>query len=518
MTPPDACIAVGYALRGWQHTAGRAVMGLVVTAIAGCAVGPDPDRPEVGVDLDSPYAHASTTQPATQPAEVEIAGWWRRFGDETTNDLVAQAVTGNPDLAAAAARVVEARALLTQAFASRLPTVNLEPSYSLREQALTLPGGFAGEGSESDENVRVRFQTTSYDINLAAAWQVDLWGQLKRAQQAARYDFLATTAEQRALLHTVVAETIRARVAVATLQSRLELAQDNLESLRETLEVTDSRYRAGVGDAVSLRLARENVASSEAQIPPVERDLALALHALAVLLGNRPGTLELTEQTLPPVPDLAAPPVGLPVALLDQRPDVLASDFRSRAAQARIGVAVADLLPNLRLTGGVGLSSTEAADLFDGDSVVWNVLVSAVQPLFDGGSRRAGVTAARARAEAATADYLGTILTAIQDVEDALVRERAARAEAEASERALTEATAAETLARDRYRQGIGGVLDLFEAERRRRSAEERLTLSRQQVWNARIDLHLALGGDWDLHESFSRADDVAGEVVNEQP
>lgn len=478
--------------------------GLLGLILWGCTVGPDPERPQTQVDLRDPYlAAAITRQPTTAPAD-EVGGWWRRFADPATNELVAEAVLGNPELTAAAARVVESRALLSQAYGARFPELNLESSISRRKQSITLPGSFGGPGGVGVEggggdSIRTSFLTSSYDLNLAAAWQLDLWGRLKRSQQAAGFEFLATAADRQALLHTIVSEAVRARVAIGTLQSRLALAEQNLDSLRQTLQVTESRYRAGVGDPVALRLARENAATAESQIPPLQAELAVRGHALAVLLGRRPGEVEEIENRLPPMPELAPPPLGLPAALLDQRPDVLASGLRARAARARIGVAIADLLPNVTLGAGVGLTSTEVQTLFDRDSQVWNLLVSAVQPLVDAGQRRAGVRAARAEAEAATAEYVGVILRAIREVEDAMVRERLSRVEAEANERALAEARAAETLARDRYAQGLTPLLDVFEAERRRRAAEERLMLARQGVWNARVDLHLALGGDWEI-------------------
>lgn len=480
------------------HTPRPIALALLAIAAgaAGCTVGPDPQRPQTQIDLQGPYL-AAATQPATRPAGT-VAGWWQRFEDPATDELVAEAVLGNPELAAAAARVVESRALLSQAYGARFPSLTLEPAVSRRKQAITLPGSFGGPDA-GGQSVRTSFLTSSYDLNLAATWQVDLWGRLKRAQQAAGFDFLATAADRQALLHMVVSEAVRARVAIGTLQARLALAEQNLESLRETLEVSESRYRAGVGDAVLLRLARENVATAESQVPPLEAELAVRENALAVLLGRRPGEIDAIAGNLPPIPELAPPPPGLPAALLDQRPDVLASGLRAQAAQAQIGVAIADLLPNITLGAGAGLTSTEIETLFDRDSQVWNVLVSAVQPLFDAGQRRAGVRAARARAEGATAEYVGVILEAIRDVEDAMVNERWSRVEAEANERALAEARAAETLARDQYAQGLTPLLDVFEAERRRRGAEERLMLARQGVWNARIDLHLALGGDWEI-------------------
>ena len=477
---------------------------LTLTLVAGCAVGPTPDRPDVNFDLDEPYAADLTTQPPLD----ELGGWWTRYGDETTADLVRRAVGGNLDLRVAAARVREGRALLRQAFGARLPVVSGGFTRDRRKQSLELPSqnlppDDAVDGPVvADEAVRTSILSTTYDLGVDVSWQIDLFGGLRRAEQAARFEFLAAQIDRTALLHTIVAETIRARVAVATLQQRLSLAQDNLESLRDTLRATEERYRRGVGDPLSLRLARENVASALAQIPPLESDLRTTGHALSVLVGERPGSAATLPETLAPLPTLPPPPVGLPASLLDRRPDLVASDLRSRAATARVGVAIADLFPQLTIGAGAGYQSSEIGDLFDPESQIYNLLLGVVQPIFEGGRRRAAVSAARAQAAQATSQYASDVLNAIREAEDALVREATGRAEAAASEEALEEAEASEDLARSRYRQGLASLLDVFEAERRRRAAEERLALSRQKVWDARTNLHLALGGDWELPRS----------------
>ena len=489
-----------------------ALLSAVALLPVACAVGPTPKRPGTGLALDQPYAAA--TRPTSRPAELgQTGGWWQRFGDDATTQLVERAVSGNVDLRASAARVTQGRALLRQAFASRLPTITGSASRDRRAQSIELPNFAALAGAPADGNVqpsqsvRTNFLTTTFDAGIDVSWQIDLFGGLRRAEQAARLDFLAAAAEQAALYHTVVAETIRARVAVATLQTRLDLARQNLESLQETLRVTENRYRSGVGDPLSLRLARENAASAVAQIPPLESDLAVSEHALSVLIGERPGAAGDLPRTLPPVPTLTPPPLSLPAALLDRRPDLQASELRSRAAQARIGVAVADLFPKLNLAASGGYTASDTGTWFDPESQVYDFLIGLTQPIFEGGRRRAAVAASRALAEAAAADYLGVVLNAVREVEDALVQEDAARRETDASERALVEGQASESLARDRYKQGLASLLDVFEAERRRRAAEERLALARQKVWNARIDLHLALGGDWQLRGTAESAD-----------
>ncbi|MEL7238454.1 MAG: efflux transporter outer membrane subunit, partial [Planctomycetota bacterium] len=337
---------------------------------------------------------------------------------------------------------------------------------------------------------------------LSASWQLDLFGRLRRAEQAERFELAATIADRRATQHTVVAEVIRGRVAVATLQRRLAFAEDNVRSLDDTLRTVSDRYEAGVGNAVDLRLARENVRTASAQVPPLRRQLVVQQNALAVLTGRRSAAVEGLPDTLAELPELAPPPLALPAALLDQRPDVVASEFRARAQQSRIGVAIADLYPQFSVNAGIGFTADELDDIFDPESEVWNVLVQAAQPIFEGGRRRAAVEQAKATAEANAAQYYGLVLNALREVNDALVNESTARQELGFRVEALSEARAAEELAGRQYRQGLASLLTVFEAERRRRLAEEALVLAREQVWLGRVNLHLALGGDWGLDDA----------------
>ena len=453
-------------------------------------------------DLSAPYAASDVA--TTQPAQAD---WWRRFGDAATADLVTRAMAGNFDLKAAAARVRQAEAARRQSRSARYPQLSAGFTASgrktpERDAADFFPAGAAGGATGGTGGTAVSFDTgedfvETYDLNLNASWQLDFFGRLRRLEEAAALDTVATRADRIALAHTLTAQVIRARVAVATLELRLRLARENVTSLRDTLEVVDSRYGAGIGDPVELRLARENVASAEAAVPPLEGELATQRFALAVLLGQRPGDLGELPETLDPLPPLDPPPVGIPASLLDRRPDLLANEFRVRAQQARIGASVAELFPDLSLTGSFGVTSDELGNLIDADSIVYSIIGSAVQPIFQGGRIRADIARNRAAAEEQAATYAGNVLTAMREVSDALVRESTRRSEAEASARALAEATSAEELARERFGQGIGNLLNVFEGERRRRAAEERLALARQGVWNARVDLHLALGGDW---------------------
>ncbi len=426
--------------------------------------------------------------------------WWKRFGDPAINQLVEDTVGDNFQIKAALARLRQSRFAANASRGDRFPSIGLNASASGQDRGDAgafvpgIGGGGGGTpllGSGGDDFIEL------YDLSIDVSWQVDLFGRLARLNQAADLDKVATGYDALALAHTLVAQTIRTRVALATLDDRLNLAEANLHSLQETLTTVDGRYEAGVGDPVQLRLARENVATAEAALPSLRAELASTQYALAVLTGRPPTQAMEILTDLPDLPPLALPPIGLPATLLDRRPDLLASEFRYRADQARVGASIAALFPNLTLNGSAGTSAGDAGDLFDSGTFVYSIIGSLAQPIFQGGSLRARVRQSEATVEAAAATYANDVLEAMREANEALVREQYAREEAAAVERALEEATAAETLARDRFGQGVGDLLSVFEAERRRRAAEERLALTRQAVWNARVNLHLALGGDW---------------------
>jgi NodT family efflux transporter outer membrane factor (OMF) lipoprotein len=257
------------------------------------------------------------------------------------------------------------------------------------------------------------------------------------------------------------------------------------------------RYRAGIADAVELHLARENFASAQASEAVIAGQLEQARLALDVLVGRRPGSGEDLPDTLPRLPSLEPVPLGLPAQLLDRRPDLRQAEMQLASATYGIGAAVANLYPDLSLTGSAGASGDTLNGLTITDGLVYNAVANLIGPLFTGGQRRADVDAARARAEQATAMYAGAVLNALREVEDALVIGEASKLNWEYSDTRASEARAADRLAKQRYQRGVATLLTVLETERRLRLAEQAIITATADVWNARIDLFLALGGDW---------------------
>lgn len=458
---------------------------VLVTLASGCTLGPDYQRPTTAADGVA-FIHAPVEASPHEEITRPVTAWWRGFADAWTSELVEAALVANTDLRIGAARVLEARAALRQSGARLLPEVHAGAGASRQKNSFVLP------------NIgRVSPISTTYSDSLSAAYQVDLFGGLRRGREAAWAELLAQQAARDTVIHTVIAEVVRGRVRLDTLTRSLDIAQATRDSWARTFATIDRRHRLGLASSLDLRLARENLSSAEAAVVDQERQLEQARLALDVLLGRRPGSGELAGASLDPLPDLRPVPVGLPIELLERRPDVREAELRLKANTARVGVALADLFPGLTLSGSAGNSSDELDDLLSSTALVYNAVANLAAPLFDGGRRRASVRAARARVEVATASYAGAVLRALREVEDALVREAALRRRLEFLDQRVEDARFADRMARGRYERGVENLLAVLDSERRWRAAEDALLRARADLWHARIDLHLALGGDW---------------------
>jgi multidrug efflux system outer membrane protein len=360
--------------------------------------------------------------------------------------------------------------------------------------------------------------TTTYTLDASVRWQVDLWGKLRRSRQAAEFSLLANEESRLALMHTLAAQAVKGRVNIAALDRRLELTEENVEARALTLDTVEKRYKAGLVDAGELYLARNNLSSLRAQLPQLQAQRTAARHALDVLRGMPPGSGERPPPKFAGLPELPPPPPGLPASLLDRRPDLRASELRAKAQTAQVGVEMADLFPSLTLTASGGYASDSLDRLVRQSNEFYTLIGSIAQSVFYRGVELNQIEAARARAEEAAAEYAGAVLQAMQEVEDALVRERAAREALVLAREAFQEAILAEEQTRRRYISGLTPLVRLLEAEQRRRRAEESVVQLEREIWNTRVNLHLALGGDWDLDaaEGLRPAHETSVEDVQE--
>ena len=463
-------------------------LSVIFVGASGCTVGPDYSRPETAAQTSESFVHSGDHNQDVNDVN-DMDRWWEQFGDPITVSLVREALEKNYDLKAAAARVLQAEAALAEAHGRRLPDVSYALGRDRSKVSFDL-GDFAGGG-------RLSFISETWSQNLNVAYILDVFGKLKRAERAAWADVLAAGASRQVLTNTMIASVIGARTNIATIQRQLALAKANTESLQKTLEIVERRYELGLVGPVDTRLAREQLAASKAGEPAIELSLIQARHALDVLLARPPGTSDDLPETLADLPDLAPVPIGIPASLLDRRPDVKAAEFALRSANELIGVSIAGLYPDLTLTGSYGASANRWRDIWESFSETYMLSMGLAQPIFKGGQIRAQIKGATARYVELAANYNSTVLTAMKEVEDALASEQSLQKQLKHVQQRLTEAKAAEELSRQRYQQGIEVILTVLQSERSRRAAEEQLTLLKGQIWATRVNLYLALGGDW---------------------
>lgn len=453
--------------------------------ICGCMVGPDYNRPKTLAETAQKYVYADGNSADVNDPNV-INRWWHSFADDVTVELVEQALAGNFDLQAAAARVLQSEALLAETTGGRLPQVDYNFSRTRSKTSFNF-----GAGRSSN-------LSTTFSQDISVSYIVDLFGKLKRSERAAWADLFASRANQQTLVNAVISSVVNARITIATLQRSLEITRANTESWARNLEIIERRYNKGLVGPLDVRLTRENLAASKSTEFITELSLIKAQNALDVLLSRRPGQALRLPQTLGQLPDLKPVPVGMPVMLLERRPDVKAAEMVLQAGSERIGVSIAQLYPDLTLSGAVGRSADRFGDIFKHETEIYSAVIRAAQPIFRGGQLRAEVERRRAVYAELAANYAKVVLTAMREVEDALVNERLLQGRLEAVGVRFTEAVAAEKLAMDRYLRGVEKLLIVLETQRRRRNAELELNNIKGQIWSGRVELLLALGGDWD--------------------
>ena len=456
---------------------------LICILIQGCMLGPDYTRPQT----PATSAESFVNSPADANELAEVTDWWRHFADPVTAEMVQTALKNNYDLKAAAARVQESVAILADVHGRRLPDVSYSGSKLRSQSSFNLPGG------------RVNFISQTYSQDLSISYITDIFGKLRRSDLAAAADLTATMDDRIAITHSIVAQVVRARVRIATQQSLLAIANANIKSRRDTLRIVERRYEQGLTAPLDVHLAKENLASAKALAPRLRQSAILTSHSLDVLLGRRPATSKQLNFELKDLPPNPAPPAVIPAWLLDRRPDVHAAEMRLQAATNRVGVSIAAMYPDLTFTASGGYSSDTSSMMFNDDVQVYSAIFALAAPIWKGGQLRAQVKAAKARAEQAAHNYAQTVLIAMREVEDALVKQNLLAERISELKVAVDEAYKAENLARTRYSRGVEKLILLLETERRRRNVENELALATGERFEAGIDLFLALGGDWDV-------------------
>lgn len=457
---------------------------LLAIIAAGCAaVGPRYVRPEVPVYPDWNNKLEGNTNGTGMDVQI-LAEWWTSLGDPRLSRLIERAAAGNLDLKKAQARVREARARRGIAEAGLFP--GLDGSGSARWSRTITDTGPDTTGS-------------GYAAGFDAAWEVDIFGGVRRSVEAAERDLQASEEDLRNVLVSLLAEVALNYLDVRIYQDLLTVAEDNLESQSETWQLTRWRYEAGLSDELAVQQARYNLENTRSQIPTLRTALEAAMNRVAVLLGEQPGRVhsELEQREPIPVPPLDVA-VGVPADLLRRRPDIRQAERELAAQTARVGVAMADLYPRLTLSGSIGLESLSS------NSVSSGILSLAGGPgiswaIFKGGAIRQNIEVQSALQEQALIQYEAAVLGAIEEVENALV----AYAEVQQRRQALSEATRAAQkaalLAEHKYEAGLTDFTNVLDAQRSLLSFQEQLAQSNGAVTGNLVRLYKALGGGWTL-------------------
>lgn len=510
----------------------------LLSLVSACTLGPDFNPPDISV----PAAWSESLEGGEQAGTPQIAQWWIAFSDPVLDSLVEQAIASNFDLRMAESRIREARASLQMTGARQWPQINTSGSYTRTQSVKTpatnaasgrvsttfSPNGLAGVGltavspigpslsfspdlsgngnstvtlAAGTEGIRQSpsRQTDLYQAGFDASWELDIFGGIRREREAARAELEASEESRRAIQVTLIAEIARNYFELRETQIHLDIAQRNIRLLQESLDLVQSRFDAGLTNELDVKTAEALLATTHSFVPTLESNMTRSIHRLGVLLGLEPAALksELSAAASLPV----APPevlVGLPSDLLRRRPDVRYAERSLAAATARIGVATADLFPKFSLTGSFIGADNALEGIQLNSNQTWSIGPSVRWPLFDAGRIRANINIQNARQEQSLIAYEKAVMTALEEVENALVSYAKEQNRLVALETAVEANRKALDIANELYTQGLVNFLHVLDAERSLFSSEDQRIQCKSSVLKNLVSLYKALGGGWD--------------------
>ncbi len=467
------------------RTGRAALMATALLALAGCMVGPNYQKPSIA----TPAKWTDVGKDVTGE-KPQLSAWWTRLGDPMLDALVNEAVAGNLDVASAKARVREARATYRQAGGTLLPSVTGNASATRA----------ANGGNVSDSGqIEISGPFNTVQAGFDASWEIDLFGANRRGIEAARAGSDAADEDLRATLVTLIGDVTSNYVAARGYQARVDLARRTAASQRETAALTRSKLEAGSASAVDVANATGQAASTEAEIPTLETAYAESVHRLSILTGQAPTALSASMRRTKSIPVPKLPlAAGIPADVIASRPDVRMAERQLAQYTAKLGQATANRYPSVSLTGSVSSSGVRVGDLAKHSSVSWSFGPTVTVPVFEGGQLRAAEDIAAAQRDQYFIAYHGAVLTAMEDVENAVValsQERLRRAKLATATDNYRQAA---TLSRALYQSGATSFLDVLDAERSLYSVEDSLLQSRVAIATDYIALNKALGGGWD--------------------
>ncbi len=453
------------------------VLGLIFL-MAGCNTPPKDRTGEL--EIKTPENWSALGDESLPPFS---SGWLKDIADPLLPDLIAQSLAHNYNLQAVAARLEISRANTVISGADRYPQIFAGVSGSRRQRTGT--SGFALTSNRSDTF------GIAFDLN----WEIDLWGRLRDSARASVADFQASESEYRSARLSLAGLTSKSWFDAVEAELQVRLAEDTLESFEDNLEIIEERFRRGITRALDVRLIRTNVAAARSNLQSRLRLRDVEVRTLEVIMGRYPAYQMALASDLPVI--VQPVPAGLPVELLERRPDLRAAERRLAAADSRLKVSKKNKLPAIRLTASGGTSTGDLTEILNTDFKVWSLFGNLTQPLFQGGRLEAGVNKSQASREQALAEYGQTALQAFSEVESALAAEVYLKEQESALRHGAEEALEAEDLAWDQYQKGLTDIVTVLESQRRAfDSKRQLLQISNQRLQN-RINLYLALGGDF---------------------
>lgn len=460
------------------------IISLAAILTWSCTLGPDYKRPEVSTP---PAFRGAETAPG--PQSLADLKWFELFQDPTLTDLVTNALRDNFDVRIAAERVLQAREIARIARADRFPTVDATADVVSTRFSQTGANRAIPRGVDSD--------VTYTQVGFSLAWELDVWGRLRRLNESARAQYLATEEARRGIVTTLVSDVTETYLALRGLDLELEIAKRTRDVATDSLRLTEARRDRGVGNNLDVRQAEQLLFTASGQIASLERDLTQTENALSLLLGRYPGEVQrgLTLEAFKAPP---AVPAGLPSALLERRPDIRQAEQELIAANAQIGAAKAEYFPRISLTGFLGTQSRALSDLLSGPAGIWTAGVGATAPIFNAGRIGANVRFTEAVQRELVVNYQRTIYSAFRDVADSLAAYRKTADQRGEQERLVEALRASTQLSRQRYEAGIDNYLQVLDAQRNLFQGELDLARLRQLELAAVVQLYRALGGGWE--------------------
>jgi multidrug efflux system outer membrane protein len=455
-----------------------AVALLLAVPLAACMVGPDYRRPEVDVPV-------AWRLGAAEAGEISNIAWWDQFQDPVLSNLVRTALANNKDLEIATANVDQAAAQYGIVHSAEFPQLSAGATAERQRLSKTTALG-SGSG---------RGQFNDFGVNLSASFELDVWGRLRRASESARASLLASQQVRGTVVLTVVTAVASSYIQLRALDRQLEIAQRTSQSLGEAARLQRVRFEEGAVPESDYQQAESQYREAVARVPELERQIAQQEHFISVLLGHNPGPIprgrDIDALLFPAVPD------GLPASLLERRPDIREAEENLIAANANIGVAKAAYFPDISLTGLLGLESAQLSDLLKGPSKAWSVGAGVLQPIFNAGRIRGQVAQAEALQRQALHTYEKSIISAFQDVENALIDRTKFGQIRDEQAKNVAALRRFRDLADLRYREGATIYLEVANAEQSLFNAELAYVSTQAQLFQSYANLYKAMGGGW---------------------